>query len=71
MDIKLFDTSIEELSEKLVGTQWVDRHGDTRTVMNVFVDGWNGGYCVRWNDGTWNRVRNVLEYGSQVQAVAA
>lgn len=65
MIINLFNTSVEELNEKLAGTVW--QVGEVvLAVKNIYVDGWTGGYCARFADGSWGRVENLLRKGQLV-----
>mgnify|MGYP000390994044 CR=1 FL=1 len=65
MIINLFNTNVEELNTKLANTIW--QVSDVQlTVKNIYVDGWTGGYCARFIDGSWGRVASLLEKGQQV-----
>ena len=66
MKINLFKTTLKEVEEKMNGTQWIDRNGNTRTVAKVYIDGYYGGYCVKWDDNSWNFVDSVLRNATQV-----
>lgn len=51
--------------DKLAGTVWSVK-GVELTVKDVYVDRWEGGYCVNLADGSWGRVATLLERGKQV-----
>lgn len=65
MEINLFHTNVEELNAKLAGTVWSVK-GVELTVKSVYVDRWEGGYCVNLTDGSWGRVATLLERGEKV-----
>lgn len=65
MQINLFETNVEELTAKLANTVWQVKDIQL-TVKNIYVDGWFGGYCANFTDGSWGRVATLLERGQQV-----
>ena len=66
MIINLFNTNAEELGNKLANTVWQVKNVKL-TVRKIYVDGWAGGYCAEFTDGSWGRVANLLEKGRQVK----
>lgn len=65
MNIDLFRTNVEKLSAKLADTIW-SVNGVTLVVSTIYVDGWFGGYCASFTDGSWGRVATLLERGKQI-----